>query len=274
MLARPAADGNPASASFFRGLVLGGGAGGRQSGRKTLSSLDRPGPEHRPPSGGAGGAPGLLFAATYVLCAPGPSPAPDPAVGRERPRPPDPGAAPPPTTPPHSTPSNTPGGDTDGSSQPTPHPVFRAPPAGPTASATPLSVYYAPSPSTVREKGARQRVKERSRRRALPTGSPQMLQNGVTAAARGPRSLAEAPAPAADRPTDALPGRSAPGGLSKSATKTPIEPERARRNVDIPRLCSPPIPAVSAFVADLDTPSPRTIPPAPPAPPRTWIHPE
>ena len=122
------------------------------------------GPAHRPPSGGADGAPGLLFAATYVLCAPGPSPAPDPAVGRERPRPPDPGAAPPPTTPPHSTPSNTPGGDTNGSSQPTPHPVFRAPPAGPTASATPLSVYYAPSPSTVREKGAQQRVKERSRR--------------------------------------------------------------------------------------------------------------
>ena len=100
--------------------------------------------------------------------------------------------------------------------------------------------------------------KRRSRRRVLPTGSPQMLQNGVTAAARGPRSLAEAPAPAAARPADALPGRSAPAGwLSKSAAKTPIEPERAKRNVDIPRFCSPPIPARSAFVADLDTPRPE-----------------
>ena len=83
-----------------------------------------------------------------------------------------------------------------------------------------------------------------------------MPQNGITAA-HGPRSLAEAPAPAADRPTDALPGRSAPGGLSKSATKAPIEPERARRTVDIPRLRSPPIPIWSAFVADLDTPRPE-----------------
>ena len=46
--------------------------------------------------------------------------------------------------------------------------------------------------------------------------------------------------------------------LSKSATKTRIEPEHARRNVDIPRLRSPLIPARSAFVADLDTDRVRT----------------
>ena len=36
--------------------------------------------------------------------------------------------------------------------------------------------------------------KRRSRRRVFLTGSPQMPQNGITAAAHGPRSLAEAPA--------------------------------------------------------------------------------
>ena len=56
--------------------------------------------------------------------------------------------------------------------------------------------------------------------------------------------------------------------LSKSATKAPIEPERARRNVDIPRFSSRPIPARSAFVADLDTPPPRVATGAPPAPRR------
>ena len=54
--------------------------------------------------------------------------------------------------------------------------------------------------------------------------------------------------------------------LSKSATKAPIEPERARRNVDIPRFHSRPIPARGAFVADLDTPTPQPTPQAPPAP--------
>ena len=70
-----------------------------------------------------------------------------------------------------------------------------------------------------------------------------------------------------------LPARRPPrpacgGSLSKSATKAPIEPERARRNVDIPRFSSPPIPARSAFVADLDTPPPRVATGAPPAPRR------
>ena len=58
------------------------------------------------------------------------------------------------------------------------------------------------------------------------------------------------------------------GGLSKSATKAPIEPECARRIVDIPRFSSRPIPTRGAFVADLDTTPPRIAPGAPPAPHR------
>ena len=44
--------------------------------------------------------------------------------------------------------------------------------------------------------------KRHSRRRVLPTGSPQMPQNGIITAAHGPRSLAEAP----DRPSRRRPG--------------------------------------------------------------------
>ena len=58
------------------------------------------------------------------------------------------------------------------------------------------------------------------------------------------------------------------GRLSESAAKAPIEPERRRRIVDIPRFFSRPIPVRGAFVADLDTPPPRTVPGASPAPPR------
>ena len=58
------------------------------------------------------------------------------------------------------------------------------------------------------------------------------------------------------------------GRLSKSATKAPIGPERRRRIVDIPRFFSRPIPPRDVFVADLDTPPPRIIPGASPAPPR------
>ena len=73
----------------------------------------------------------------------------------------------------------------------------------------------------------------------------------------------------ARRPTRGHPPRPVRGRrLSKSATKAPIEPERTRRNVDIPRFCSPPIPPRGAFVADLDTPPPRTATEVPPAPPR------
>ena len=79
---------------------------------------------------------------------------------------------------------------------------------------------------------------------------------GVGAVERGVR-------PVRDRPP--RPGRGDPG-LSKSATKTRIEPEHARRNVDIPHLSSPPIPTRSAFVADLDTTPPQVATGAPPAP--------
>ena len=69
------------------------------------------------------------------------------------------------------------------------------------------------------------------------------------------------------RPTRGRPPRPTRGRwLSKSATKTPTEPERARRNVDIPRLRSPSIPPQGAFVADSDTPPPRVTTGAAPAP--------
>ena len=57
-------------------------------------------------------------------------------------------------------------------------------------------------------------------------------------------------------------------GLSKSATKARIGPERARRIVGIPRFSSRPIPPRSAFVADLDAPQPRVTTGVPPAPRR------
>ena len=44
--------------------------------------------------------------------------------------------------------------------------------------------------------------------------------------------------------------------LSKSVAKARIAPERQRRNVDIPRFFSPPIPARGAFATDSDTPRP------------------
>ena len=56
--------------------------------------------------------------------------------------------------------------------------------------------------------------------------------------------------------------------LSKSVAKAPIEPERRRRNVDIPRFHPRPIRSRGAFATDLDTPPPQTVPEAPPAPPR------
>ena len=70
-------------------------------------------------------------------------------------------------------------------------------------------------------------------------------------------------------PTRGRPPRPARGGsLSKSATKTRIEPERRKRIVDIPRFSSRSIPPRSAFVADLDTPQPRVTTGVPPAPRR------
>ena len=86
------------------------------------------------------------------------------------------------------------------------------------------------------------------------------------ATARGPRSLAGAPVVVADRPVAPLPGARGGTGMSKSATKARIKPERAQRIVDIPRFCSRPIPARGAFVADLDTPPPWIITGVPSAP--------
>ena len=56
--------------------------------------------------------------------------------------------------------------------------------------------------------------------------------------------------------------------LSKSVAKARIEPERRKRNVDIPRFFSPPIPLRDAFATDLDTTPLRTVPGAPLAPSR------
>ena len=87
---------------------------------------------------------------------------------------------------------------------------------------------------------------------------------------RGPRApLARRSARCGRRPArGAPPGGPRRRGLSKSATKARIGPERARRNVDIPRFRSRPIPPRGAFVADFDTPPPRAVPGAPPAPRR------
>ena len=61
--------------------------------------------------------------------------------------------------------------------------------------------------------------------------------------------------------------------LSKSVAKARIEPGRARRNVDIPRFFSWPIPSRGAFATDLDTLPPRIVSKAPPTPSRQGIHP-
>ena len=87
---------------------------------------------------------------------------------------------------------------------------------------------------------------------------------------RGSRPVVGAPAVAAvgwaasppgARGGASLIGRAAAGvpargprerSLSKSVAKVPIAPERRRRNVDIPRFFSQPIPARGAFATDLD----------------------
>ena len=72
----------------------------------------------------------------------------------------------------------------------------------------------------------------------------------VGAAARG---IAGVLVTAAAQPA-AAPGEGAwRRRLSKSVAKTRVAPKRARRNVGIPRFFSRPIPARSAFAADLDT---------------------
>ena len=70
----------------------------------------------------------------------------------------------------------------------------------------------------------------------------------------------------------ALPARPARDGPSESIAKAPIEPERRRRNVDIPRFRQRPIPPQGAFTTDSDTTPPRITPEAPHAPPLPVPH--
>ena len=97
----------------------------------------------------------------------------------------------------------------------------------------------------------------RARVRICCKGAPGRARRGRPGGRRARR-------PTRDRPPRPVRGRR----LSKSATKAPIEPERRRRIVDIPRFFSPPIPARGAFATDSDTSPPRTAPGAPPVPPR------
>ena len=61
--------------------------------------------------------------------------------------------------------------------------------------------------------------------------------------------------------------------LSESVAKTRVAPKRARRNADIPRFFSRPIPARSAFATDLDTSPSQTVPGAPlRVSPSAWCH--
>ena len=89
-----------------------------------------------------------------------------------------------------------------------------------------------------------------------PGRGPRRRSGGAGAVERGTR-------PVRDRPPRGCPCRCR---LSKSATKTRIEPEHRKRIVDIPRFHSRPISPRGAFVADLDTPPPWVVPGVPPAP--------
>ena len=106
-------------------------------------------------------------------------------------------------------------------------------------------------------------------RRLLLSNRDMMVRRGHHTA--GPRGARDAPAgtardrarcegaiarrPTADpRPTSAPRGQSRP--VSESVAKAPIEPERRKRNVDIPRFFSRPIPPWSAFATDSDRSSP------------------
>ena len=110
--------------------------------------------------------------------------------------------------------------------------------------------FAGPRPVTLRE------------RVILPEPTLPQARRGRRSGHRGRRGARSGRRPTRGRPPRPVRG----GGLSKSATKAPIEPERARRNVDIPRFSSRPIPARSAFVADLDTPPSRIASGAPSAP--------
>jgi len=119
-----------------------------------------------------------------------------------------------------------------------------------------------------------------SRERRLELHS--RMRSARLSAGRRPRSPAPRPADpvgSPERPSWSPSGPWRPSRtpwrrrMSKSATKARIEPERARRIVDIPRFSSQPIPARGAFVADFDTPPPQAVTEAPPAPPHAHPHP-
>ena len=96
--------------------------------------------------------------------------------------------------------------------------------------------------------------------------TPSSRQAGRLLRARGQRGPVRGPGCSPWPPSVRGPRRRR---LSKSVAKAWISPGRRRRNVDIPRFCSRPIPTRGAFVADLDKPPPRTVPGVPPAPPRS-----
>ena len=108
---------------------------------------------------------------------------------------------------------------------------------------------------------------------AIPTGSlaskvPPAREIDARRGGAAVREIAGVPAMVAVRPATALLEGPRRRRLSKSVAKARIAPGRAKRNVDILRFLSPPIPSRSAFAADLDTHPPRAVPGAPRAPPR------
>ena len=80
------------------------------------------------------------------------------------------------------------------------------------------------------------------------------------------REIAGVPAMVAVRPAVALLEGPWRRRLSKSVAKVRILPGCVKRNVDIPRFLSPPIPPRSAFATDPDMPLPRNVSGAPRAP--------
>ena len=80
------------------------------------------------------------------------------------------------------------------------------------------------------------------------------------------RKIAGVPAMVAVRPAAALLEGPWRRRLSKSVAKARILPGCVKRNVDIPRFLSPPIPPRSAFATNPDMPLPRNVSGAPRAP--------
>ena len=109
-------------------------------------------------------------------------------------------------------------------------------PTGSPASATPFSLCYASSPSTVREEGAQRRAKERSRReeaqqtirRGLPrTGAAGQEPRGTTAPRDSPGNPPDSPAFQRERPTGPAP-RTRETHSDTSITIFPCAAERHR----------------------------------------------